>query len=69
MVHSFLFCCINDTTFFKVGYVHYFCTGAGILCEASGFVNAAPFHVHIKQGENHTVQVKPIVFHKCCLGL
>ena len=41
----------------KVGYVHYFCVGAGILCEATGFANNEPFDIHIQEGIKHTIQV------------
>ena len=39
-----------------VGYVHYFCAGSGILCEATGFTYIEPFDVHIEQGRKHTIQ-------------
>ena len=47
-----------------MGYVHYFCTGAGFLCEANGFVTAEPFDVHIQQGVKHTIQVIFSVLHR-----
>ena len=39
-----------------VGYVHYFCAGAGILSEAAGFANNGPFDVHFNQGVKHTIE-------------
>ena len=41
-----------------VGYVHYFCAGAGILSEAAGFANNGPFDVHFHQGVKHTIEVR-----------
>ena len=41
-----------------VGYAHYFCAGAGILSEATGFIRNEPFDVHVQPGVKHTIQVR-----------
>ena len=48
----------NQLNCILVGYAHYFCAGAGILSEATGFIRNEPFDVHVQHGVKHTIQVK-----------
>ena len=48
----------NLTICIIVGYAHYFCAGAGILSEATGFIRNEPFDVHVQPGVKHTIQVR-----------